>query len=48
MDFLTVWDVKSQKILFDLPGHADEVFAVDWTATGQVVASGGKDKLLRL
>ena len=23
---LKVWDVKTKKLLFDLPGHADEVY----------------------
>jgi len=45
---LKVWDMKSKKLLMDLPGHADEVFAVDWSPDGQKVVSGGKDKVLRL
>lgn len=28
----------------DLPGHKDEVYAVDWSPDGQKVGSGGKDK----
>jgi len=28
----------------DLPGHADEVFSVDWSASGEQVASGGRDR----
>lgn len=46
--FILVWDVKAKKIQGDLPGHADEVFAVDWSPDGHKVASGGKDKVLRL
>ena len=45
---LKVWDVKSEKIKSDLPGHDDEVYAVDWAPDGQQVASGGKDKKVRL
>lgn len=45
---LLVWDMKEKKLKFDLPGHADEVFAVDWSPDGQKVVSGGKDKMLRL
>jgi WD40 repeat protein len=26
-----VWEVRTKKLLQDLPGHADEVFAVDWS-----------------
>ena len=31
-------------IITDLPGHQDEVYAVDWSPDGQKVGSGGKDK----
>ena len=46
--YLQVWDVKTRKLKLDLPGHADEVFAVDWSPDGSAVASGGKDKILKL
>ena len=36
------------KLVEDLPGHADEVFAVDWSADGARVASGSKDCNLKL
>ncbi len=45
---LKVWDVKKCKLLFDLPGHADEVYAVDWSPNGEKVASGSKDQRLRI
>ncbi|EFJ07746.1 hypothetical protein SELMODRAFT_429517 [Selaginella moellendorffii] len=35
-----VWNMRNHKLLEDLPGHADEVFAVDWSPDGQKVASG--------
>nr|AFJ24805.1 notchless-1 [Schmidtea mediterranea] len=35
-------------LLEALPGHADSVFALDWSPDGMVVASGGKDGLVRL
>jgi ribosome assembly protein 4 len=37
-----------KKLKEDLPGHADEVYAVDWSPMGTKAASGGKDKMLRL
>ncbi|KVH97333.1 G-protein beta WD-40 repeat-containing protein, partial [Cynara cardunculus var. scolymus] len=43
-----VWDVRTQKLKQDLPGHADEVFAVDWSPDGEKVASGGRDRVLKL
>lgn len=45
---LKVWDVKNRKMKVDLPGHDDEVYAVDWSPDGQQVASGGKDKKVRI
>ena len=46
--WLQVWDVTTKKLKLDLPGHADEVFSVDWSPDGSSVASGGKDRLLRI
>ncbi|MEW5304910.1 MAG: hypothetical protein WDW36_007487 [Sanguina aurantia] len=43
-----VWDAHSRKLKVDLPGHADEVFTVDWAPDGSGVASGGKDRVLKL
>ena len=43
-----VWDTRTRKLKEDLPGHADEVYAVDWSTDGQKVASGGKDCVLKL
>lgn len=43
---LKVWDVKKKALMFDLPGHADEIYAVDWSPDGEKVASGSKDKIL--
>ena len=39
-----VWNVRSGKLVNDLVGHQDEVFAIDWSPDGKMVASGGKDK----
>lgn len=45
---LQVWEVRTRKLLVDLPGHADEVFSVDWSPDGSNVASGGKDRVIKL
>lgn len=45
---LKVWNVRTCKLAEDLPGHDDEVYAVDWSPDGQKVGSGGKDKAVRL
>ncbi|VDM64779.1 unnamed protein product [Angiostrongylus costaricensis] len=36
------------RLHFDLPGHGDEVYTVDWSPEGTKVVSGGKDKVLKL
>ena len=43
-----VWETKSRKLLEELPGHADEVYTVDWSPDGERVASGGKDRNLKI
>ncbi len=43
-----VWDLRKKKLYNDLPGHADEIYAVDWSPDGQMVASGGKDRVLKM
>jgi len=45
---LQVWSVSKKQLLLDLPGHADEVFAVDWSPDGEKVASGGRDRLMKM
>lgn len=81
---MKVWDIRTKKMKFDLPGHADEVYAVselsiqsvgeyiqvflldtrayacfsssssarhmqvDWAPNGERVASGGKDKVVKM
>ena len=45
---LQVWDIHSKKAKCDLPGHADEVYTVDWSPDGASIASGGKDQVLKL
>lgn len=44
----SVWSVASKKLHCDLPGHGDEVFAVDWSPDSLRVVSGGRDKVLKL
>ncbi|CRH00331.1 nucleolar preribosomal assembly protein, putative [Plasmodium relictum] len=39
---------KIKTLLVDLPGHADAVYAIDWSNDGKFVASGGKDKVLKI
>jgi ribosome assembly protein 4 len=45
---LKCWDVTTGKIAADLPGHKDQVFAVDWSPDGQKVGSGGADKAVKI
>lgn len=45
---IQVWSIRQKKLLLDLPGHADEVFAVDWSPDGEKVASGGRDRVMKM
>ena len=45
---LKVWDIKFKKLMFDLPGHSDEIYTVEWSPDGKKVISGGKDKLVKI
>lgn len=45
---LQIWETKTRKVKEDLPGHADEVYTVDWSPDGERVASGGKDRNLKM
>lgn len=45
---LKVWELKTGKMKQELPGHSDEVYAVDWSPAGDKVASGGKDRVLKM
>ncbi|KAI1335600.1 WD40 repeat-like protein [Xylariaceae sp. FL0016] len=45
---LKVFNMRTFKLQADLPGHDDEVYAVDWSPDGACVGSGGKDKAVRL
>ncbi len=47
-NFNLVWNLKTKKLHLDLPGHGDEVFAVDWSPDSQRVVSGGRDKVLKM
>ena len=37
-----------KRMIIDLPGHADEVYALDWSHNGQYLVSGSKDMMLRI
>jgi len=36
------------KAVFTLAGHADEVFALDWSPNGEKVASGSRDRTIKM
>ncbi|CAL8070057.1 unnamed protein product [Calicophoron daubneyi] len=38
---------RRRHLLYDLPGHSDAVYALDWSPDGQRVVSGGKDRVLK-
>ncbi|KAH3758949.1 hypothetical protein Pelo_9265 [Pelomyxa schiedti] len=45
---MKLWDARLMKMKFDLPGHSDEVFTVDWAPNGDCVASGSFDHSLKM
>lgn len=46
---LKLWSLQKKKLVFDLPGHADEVYAVDWAPIGgEKAGSGGKDRRVKI
>ena len=46
---IKLWDPAEPKKAKDtLPGHADEVYALDWSPSGTQVASGSKDRTIKI
>lgn len=45
---IKVWDAKKCSLVSDLPGHQDEVYAIDWAPVGDKIGSAGKDKMVRI
>lgn len=39
---------KGAKAKETLPGHYDEVYALDWAPNGSSVASGSKDRTIKI
>eukprot|EP00457_Paulinella_chromatophora_P005336 gb/GEZN01005353.1/.p1 GENE.gb/GEZN01005353.1/~~gb/GEZN01005353.1/.p1 ORF type:complete len:363 (+),score=39.32 gb/GEZN01005353.1/:37-1125(+) len=46
--FVYIWDAKSTKILYKLPGHRGSVNAVDFHPQEPIILSGASDKILFL
>jgi len=40
---LAIWDVATGELLQRARGHAEEVFSLDWSPDGKIVASGGRE-----
>ena len=45
---MKLWDMTTRNLMMDLPGHADQIYALDWSVDGAYVASGGKDRQVKL
>lgn len=47
---LKLWDARDpgRRAKVTLSGHFDEVYALDWSPDGTSLASGGKDRLLKI
>jgi WD40 repeat protein len=45
---VTIWDVKTGKLVLTLHGHVNDVLAVDYHPEGKLLATGGSDGTVRL
>lgn len=45
---MKLWRIDKRKMVQELPGHEDEVWALDWAPDGQRIVSGGKDRIVKL
>ena len=45
---MKIWKPLGKKALYTLSGHLDEVYSLDWSPYGPRVASGGKDRLVKI
>lgn len=45
---LKLWNCGNGKMIRELPGHSDEIYALDWSEDGEKVASGGRDAVLKI
>ena len=45
---LKLWSVAKKALIEDMSGHADEIFATDWSPGGTHVATGSKDKKVKI
>jgi len=44
-----LWEIPSgKKAKETLPGHEDEVYALDWSPNGASVATGSKDRSIKI
>ncbi len=45
---VVIWDVRGRKILYKLKGHRKEITALVFSPDGNIIASGSKDRMIRL
>lgn len=45
---IRVWDLQSQKLLFRLAGHDQDIYSVEFFDNGRKIASGSGDKTVKL
>ena len=47
-DIVYLWDVESQDVVFELPGHQEKINALGFDPTGSYLVSGGDDGTVRV
>jgi WD40 repeat protein len=45
---IKVWEMPGGRLLFSLPGHADEILSLSFSADGKRLASGGQDWIVKV
>lgn len=45
---VVLWDVQGRKVLYKLKGHRKEITALVFSPDGNIIASGSKDRMIRL
>lgn len=49
MDSLAkIWDVETQKLLFDLEGHEGEIISLNFSSDGDWIVTGSFDKTAKV
>jgi len=43
-----VWDIKKKQILYNWPGHDQDIYSLDWSKDGKLIVSGSGDRTVKI